>query len=65
MYVQENPFMHEVFNLEPQVFRQRLSSQEKRLYRSPASAASKARTQQRNFDRAAATAYKLGMNTPE
>lgn len=53
-HMQVNPLLHEVFSFTPnQEKQQALSAKEKRLYMSPNSAASKARTQQRNKRRSA------------
>ena len=57
--------MHEVFDFEPRDHRQRLSALEKRMYRSPGSSTNKSRDQQRNNDRAAASAFKRAMLTAE
>ncbi|KAH9329643.1 hypothetical protein KI387_001751, partial [Taxus chinensis] len=53
-HMQANSLLHEVFNFTPnQEKQQALSAKEKRLYMSPNSAVSKARTQQRNKRRTA------------
>lgn len=62
VHLQENPLMHQVFNFLPrQEQGARLTSTEKRLYRSPASAESKERSQARKQDRRMMAAYKEGM----
>lgn len=61
-HLQSNPLLHQIFEFEPREERpEKLSPLEKRMYRSPASAESKSRTQQRNHDRATAKAYKGAM----
>ncbi|EIE23324.1 hypothetical protein COCSUDRAFT_63675 [Coccomyxa subellipsoidea C-169] len=51
----------QVFDFEPLVEQERLTAVERRLFRSPGSAASKWRTQDRNSARAATAAYKGAM----
>lgn len=51
----------QVFDFEPLQERERLTAVERRLFRSPGSAASKWRTQDRNSARAANAAYKGAM----
>ncbi len=51
----------QVFDFEPLQERERLTAVERRLFRSPGSAASKWRTQDRNTARAATAAYKGAM----
>ena len=61
-HLQHNALLHQVFNFQPREEpAERLTPEEKRLYRSPASAQSKSRTQQRKSDRAASAAYKGAM----
>jgi hypothetical protein len=57
----------QVFNFEPLQERERLTAVERRLSRSPGSAAAKCRTRDRNSARAATAAYKGAMmaNTDE
>lgn len=62
---QENPFMHEVFDFQPRESRQQLSALDKRMYRSPGSAASKTRAVQRSHERAVSSAHKQAMLTCE
>jgi Interferon-related protein conserved region len=51
--------MHQVFGFEPRAEpAERLTAFEKRMYRSPSSASSKWRTQQRKYDRASNAARK-------
>eukprot|EP00878_Enallax_costatus_P009617 GHUV01010048.1.p1 GENE.GHUV01010048.1~~GHUV01010048.1.p1 ORF type:complete len:478 (+),score=174.07 GHUV01010048.1:287-1720(+) len=52
VHLQENPFLHGVFDFTPLEGRQeKLSAQEKRFFRSPSSAVSKARSQERKSQR--------------
>ncbi|KAF6258563.1 interferon-related developmental regulator-domain-containing protein [Scenedesmus sp. NREL 46B-D3] len=52
VHLQENPFMHNLFDFSPLDARpDKLSAQEKRAFRSPCSAASKARSQARRSQR--------------
>ena len=61
-HLQNNALLHQIFNFQPREEpAERLTPEEKRLYRSPASAQSKSRTQQRKSDRAASAAYKGAM----
>ena len=61
-HLQHNALLHQIFNFQPREEpAERLTPDEKRLYRSPASAQSKSRTQQRKSDRAASAAYKGAM----
>lgn len=61
-HMQENPTLHAIFGFEPSTAPpERLSGWEKRMYRSPASAQSKARTQSRSKARAATAQYKGAM----
>ena len=61
-HLQHNALLHQVFSFQPREEpAERLTPEEKRLYRSPASAQSKSRTQQRKSDRAASAAYKGAM----
>ncbi|KAL0039974.1 hypothetical protein WJX79_001212 [Trebouxia sp. C0005] len=65
-HLQQNPLLHQIFDFEPREERaERLTPLEKKMYRSPASAESKSRTQQRNHDRAATKAYKGAMISEE
>ncbi|GAB4824115.1 hypothetical protein N2152v2_011161 [Parachlorella kessleri] len=58
-HLQDNTLLHQVFNFSPRNERpEKLSAWEKRMFRSPASAESKARTQQRKKDRQTMAAYK-------
>lgn len=53
VHLQGNPFLHAVFGFTPLDSRpERLTAQEKRFFRSPSSAASKARSQTRRSERA-------------
>jgi hypothetical protein len=53
VHLQGNPFLHAVFSFTPLDSRpERLTAQEKRFFRSPSSAASKARSQTRRSERA-------------
>lgn len=53
VHLQGNPFLHAVFGFTPlDTPPERLSAQEKRFFRSPSSAASKARSQTRRSERA-------------
>lgn len=55
-HLQSNPFLHAVFDFHPLTEApERLSGLEKRLFRSPYSAVSKARTQSRSSQRAIKT----------
>ncbi|KAL0044066.1 hypothetical protein WJX82_006874 [Trebouxia sp. C0006] len=66
IHLQQNPLLHQIFDFEPREERpERLTPLEKKMYRSPASAESKSRTQQRNHDRAATKAYKGAMISEE
>lgn len=66
IHLQQNPLLHQIFDFEPREERaERLTPLEKKMYRSPASAESKNRTQQRNHDRAATKAYKGAMISEE
>ena len=61
-HLQHNALLHQIFNFQPREEpAERLTPEEKRLFRSPASAQSKSRTQQRKSDRAASAAYKGAM----
>eukprot|EP00891_Asterochloris_glomerata_P006389 jgi/Astpho2/6389/Aster-x0727 len=61
-HLQHNALLHQIFKFQPREEPpERLTPEEKRLYRSPASAQSKSRTQQRKSDRAASAAYKGAM----
>jgi hypothetical protein len=52
VHLQENPFLHNLFDFSPLNARpDKLSAQEKRAFRSPCSAASKARSQARRSQR--------------
>lgn len=63
---QDNPLLHEVFNFHPrQEAADRLTALEKRLYRSPASAESKARAQDRRRERELMASYKGSMLSME
>ena len=62
VHLQNNVLMHQVFNFRPRVEQgARLTATEKRLYRSPASAQSKERTQNRKQERRATAANKERM----
>lgn len=64
-HVQSNPLLHQVFNFRPRQERpDKLTPWEKRMYRSPASAESKARTQDRRKDREVMAAYKSSLLFP-
>jgi hypothetical protein len=53
VHLQGNPFLHSVFGFTPLDAKpDRLTAQEKRFFRSPCSAASKARSQARRSERA-------------
>lgn len=53
VHLQGNPFLHSVFGFTPLDSKpDRLTAQEKRFFRSPCSAASKARSQARRSERA-------------
>lgn len=65
IHLQENPFMHEVFDFQPRESRQQLSALDKRMYRSPGSVASKTRAVQRSHERAVSSAHKQAMLTCE
>lgn len=59
VHLQFNPVMHEVFSFRPQQEQaERLTATEKRLFRSPASAQSKERSQVRKQQRQVMAAYK-------
>ncbi|CAL8465178.1 g4713 [Coccomyxa elongata] len=60
-HLQFNTLLHQVFDFEPLQERERLTAVERRLFRSPGSAVSKWRTQDRNSARAATAAYKGAM----
>lgn len=61
-HLQGNSLLHEVFNYRPRAEQaERLTALEKRLYRSPASAESKGRSQLRKQERQMMSAYKGGM----
>uniref|UniRef100_A0A1D1ZUG1 Interferon-related developmental regulator N-terminal domain-containing protein n=1 Tax=Auxenochlorella protothecoides TaxID=3075 RepID=A0A1D1ZUG1_AUXPR len=65
-HMQDNPLLHEVFNFHPrQEAADRLTALEKRLYRSPASAESKARAQDRRRERELMASYKGSMLSME
>ena len=58
----QNSLLHEVFNFRPrQDAPQRMTAREKRMYRSPASADSKAAAQLRKQERQMMSTYKSGM----
>lgn len=62
VHLQENTLLHEVFGFQPREERaERLSAHEKRMYRSPASAESKARSQDRRSARSTMASYKGSM----
>lgn len=62
MHLQQNPLLHQIFNFRPREEQAtKLTATEKRLYRSPASAQSKERSQNRKQDRRMMAAYKEGM----
>jgi hypothetical protein len=62
VHLQENPFLHNLFDFSPLDARpDKLSAQEKRAFRSPCSAASKARSQARKSQRS----YKGGSSAAE
>ena len=63
--VQDNPFLHEVFDYTPRASRQTLSAYEKRVLRSPASASSKSRARERSHARATSASHKGSMLTSE
>ncbi|KDD74035.1 hypothetical protein H632_c1633p1, partial [Helicosporidium sp. ATCC 50920] len=59
VHMQHNPLLHQVFKFRPRTERaEKLTSLEKRLYRSPASVENKARSQDRRKEREVMSAYK-------
>lgn len=61
-HLQHNSLLHDVFNYRPREEQQeRLTAKEKRMFRSPASAESKGRSQQRKQERQMMSAYKGGL----
>jgi hypothetical protein len=62
VHLQENPFLHNLFDFSPLDAKpDKLSAQEKRAFRSPCSAASKARSQARRSQRS----YKGGSSSAD
>jgi hypothetical protein len=61
-HVLNNSLLHAVFNFRPrQEAPERMTAREKRMFRSPASADSKAAARQRKQERSTVSAYKSGM----